>query len=641
MNAVRIGCMLSDVDYDEVQNDDDRMQDVKGLGEEFIKYFMRVTEENEQPAIGDREPEDEGRHNILYMKRPELNAEGELTEKLLMDRNDNNVCVWARYIRGVVEGYSENHNQNLVDLKLLDHKNHEIEYHGHVFRYKRLRNRMVERIERGDVIGYQYENGPGFQPGDIVEVIVGIKEKEMYEDGEYRIQDTPDGPDLVCYQPILVSRAGQESGLQDQETENQEAGLRNREIENQEAGLRNREIENHQESDYQEEGAGWDSLNGGNVEELITQLYEKTGYQLRDHKRILAGFLMALGTNQLIILHGKPGSGKSSFTEAAAKLMNAEYRRISVRPNWIDNQDLMGFYNPVEMMYYPTEFLDVLMEAGNHPSKRYIVCMDEMNLAYIEQYFSDILSAMESKERLITLYSEQEERRRKNYIDSLRFLDQYDYTPSEDEITNQNLDMEKITLMEKKNHRLSLKENAKHYPAVFVLPENIQFVGTLNMDATTKELSPKVIDRSFLIDFDGADCDIQGTPVTPDEVISWDDIDLYRLLHVKASRRSEKQLADLVKHSRNSGMINSISRNAFYDILVMSKLLPSVRLHTVYYTSEEAAPEPAMPNMDLNLRSIISEHKDTYPGTVEKLKKMYVEENSSDHTGSLNYWRNI
>ena len=38
------------------------------------------------------------------------------------------------------------------------------------------------------------------------------------------------------------------------------------------------------------------------------------------------------------------------------------------------------------------------------------------------------------------------------------------------------------------------------YPSEFVIPSNVRFIGTLNLDATTNAISPKVIDRSYAIE---------------------------------------------------------------------------------------------------------------------------------------------
>ena len=60
--------------------------------------------------------------------------------------------------------------------------------------------------------------------------------------------------------------------------------------------------------------------------------------------KVLAQFLLGLKTNQLIILHGAPGMGKTSFVSNIARALGFAYKIIPVRPNWIDNQDLTGYF---------------------------------------------------------------------------------------------------------------------------------------------------------------------------------------------------------------------------------------------------------------------------------------------------------
>ena len=124
--------------------------------------------------------------------------------------------------------------------------------------------------------------------------------------------------------------------------------------------------------------------------------------------KVLAQFLLGLNTNQLIILHGAPGMGKTSFVSNIARALGFAYKIIPVRPNWIDNQDLTGYFNPVERRYYSTPFLDALCEAKENPQKHYLICLDEMNLAHVEYYFSDVLSSMESGEG-IPLYAHKDQ----------------------------------------------------------------------------------------------------------------------------------------------------------------------------------------------------------------------------------------
>ena len=57
-----------------------------------------------------------------------------------------------------------------------------------------------------------------------------------------------------------------------------------------------------------------------------------------------------------------------------------------------------------------TPFLEALLEAQQNPEIPYFICLDEMNLARVEYYFSDFLSLLESRDEApeITLYSEDE-----------------------------------------------------------------------------------------------------------------------------------------------------------------------------------------------------------------------------------------
>jgi 5-methylcytosine-specific restriction endonuclease McrBC GTP-binding regulatory subunit McrB len=75
----------------------------------------------------------------------------------------------------------------------------------------------------------------------------------------------------------------------------------------------------------------------------------------------------------------------------------SRYAFIPVRPDWMDNKGLLGYYNLLDEKYYSTPFLRILLEAKDHPEKPYFIILDEMNLAKVEQYFSDFLSIMESR----------------------------------------------------------------------------------------------------------------------------------------------------------------------------------------------------------------------------------------------------
>ena len=143
---------------------------------------------------------------------------------------------------------------------------------------------------------------------------------------------------------------------------------------------------------------------------------------------------------------------------------------VPVRPDWVDNRGLLGYLNPITGAYSMTPFLSLLLGAreeerradkeGRDPHPFFVV-LDEMNLARVEHYFSDFLSALESDEP-IPLHDNQE---------------------IEDGAAKSGVPV----------------------PRQLWIPKNVFFTGTVNVDETTYMFSPKVLDRAFTIEFDRVD----------------------------------------------------------------------------------------------------------------------------------------
>lgn len=138
---------------------------------------------------------------------------------------------------------------------------------------------------------------------------------------------------------------------------------------------------------------------------------------------------------------------------------------IAVRSDWTDPRGLVGYFNPLTSSYVRTELIELLLRAGDDPENPYVAVLDEMNLARVEYYFSDFLSALESGE-------------------PLRLM-----APGEaDENTAASDEASEVDL-----------------PAELEIPANVSFVGTVNVDETTHPFSPKVLDRANVLEFNEVD----------------------------------------------------------------------------------------------------------------------------------------
>lgn len=331
-------------------------------------------------------------------------------------------------------------------------------------------------------------------------------------------------------------------------------------------------------------------------------------------ERVIREFLGAMFSDQIIVLSGPPGTGKSSLPPAIAKWIGAQCRMVSVQPSWTDNQDLLGFYDPTRERFAATPFLDILVEAGRHPGTIYLVCLDEMNLVRVEYYFSEILSAMETKDKTLRLYSPdayaQRERALTRQIDSLKKL------------RSVLSGREQFEVNEKRNTAIQARKALYRYPAEFKLPENIQFVGTLNMDETTRELSPKVLDRSFIIEVGRADStESEDDASTPDpqeteKALEHLQDDLIKLEHPDQGQEQDHQRQVRAALS-DRGLARSkvlLSRGLSLTDIFLGKILPAMRWSGI--DLEEIAGLPALKG---------------YHG---RLQKIY-----DDKHQELDYWR--
>ncbi|MEK4291737.1 McrB family protein [Paenibacillus sp. FSL R5-0914] len=184
-------------------------------------------------------------------------------------------------------------------------------------------------------------------------------------------------------------------------------------------------------------------------------------------KHLIENFYLSLKTKPFVILAGISGTGKTRLVKLFAEAFgatgnNGQFTLIPVRPDWSDPADLLG-YKDLSGRFKPGPLTEVLVEARKPENghKPYFICMDEMNLARVEHYFSDLLSVLETQDW-------QEGKIQTQDLISSTLLD----TP-EDQVKFGSLG----------------------------IPENVFLIGTVNMDETTHPFSKKVLDRANTLEF--------------------------------------------------------------------------------------------------------------------------------------------
>lgn len=240
------------------------------------------------------------------------------------------------------------------------------------------------------------------------------------------------------------------------------------------------------------------------------QMLESSGLVLPPCIRTsyLLALVSAFYSGSLILLNGSVGVGKTSLIEYSATLLGGKHAVIPVRPAWLDPSDLLGFFDPLSVTFRPTPFITALKDANKHPDQLYLVGLDELNLAKIENYGADLLSCLEySRQKLLS--------------DNKRGILLYSESISEDLQLELNVLKNESKLDVKQTLRLrTLETIIKDYPANFAIPENLVLIATLNADETTYDLSPKVIDRSFVITYPPANFRSDGVsnPLPPEAI---------------------------------------------------------------------------------------------------------------------------
>lgn len=248
------------------------------------------------------------------------------------------------------------------------------------------------------------------------------------------------------------------------------------------------------------------------------------------HHSIYTSYLTALRTKPFMLLAGISGTGKSRIVRKLAQatvteeLQKAEgykgtdfandrwtlhspanFELIQVKPNWHNSMDVIGYLSNIPSPHYVfTPFIEFIVKAWQHPEVPFFLCLDEMNLAPVEEYFAEFLSAIESRsfeggeymtDPIIKPFNSFGEDVAKMMVNTLF----PNFTAAD-----------KNSFLGKVVDHLETKG--------LTLPKNLIVIGTVNMDETTFSFSRKVLDRAMSVEMNEVNYDSFLTDTTDDDL---------------------------------------------------------------------------------------------------------------------------
>lgn len=204
-------------------------------------------------------------------------------------------------------------------------------------------------------------------------------------------------------------------------------------------------------------------------------------------------YITAIKSKPFLLLAGISGTGKSRIVRELARACwekgtddykaqkPKNFQMVQVKPNWHDSSDLIGYVSRVsgKAEFVAGEFLKFIAKAWEDTETPYFLCLDEMNLAPVEQYFAEYLSVIES---------------RKSHEDGIVTTDPILEKADEEWYFNLT-----ASLTSNEDIRKQFNEEG------ICIPQNLIVVGTVNMDETTFSFSRKVLDRAMTIEMNEVD----------------------------------------------------------------------------------------------------------------------------------------
>jgi len=370
---------------------------------------------------------------------------------------------------------------------------------------------------------------------------------------------------------------------------------------------------------------------------FLDKLYQNAlDKKLYYKKEDLYNLHISIKTSPLTIISGMSGTGKTKMAQLYAETLGLEleeeYVILPISPSYTEPDDLLGYLNTMNGIYTPAEtgLVDLLVEASRerNSDKIYMVIFDEMNLSQVEHWFSPFISLLELDE-----------------------------------------DERKLRLYNKNN----TCHNRSKYPASIPIGDNVIFIGTVNIDETTKDFSDRLLDRANVIipnklrftdikdqlendelkgvNGNGKNYDNinnfnewRKEPEDPINIMTKEELELLDRLHNVMNRvdaqkgvsfRIIKNIAKyLVNRPKNGDNTYLISRGDAFDIQIKQRVLTKIKGHQQQYgrligtinpdsAGDKIEESKIYEILDSDLAQAISDFERTTNELRRKAKEMY------------------
>ena len=224
-------------------------------------------------------------------------------------------------------------------------------------------------------------------------------------------------------------------------------------------------------------------------EKASFNLINSTEISVSEYRR----YITAIKSKPFLLLAGISGTGKSRIVRELARACWTEgseeykaqkpknFEMVQVKPNWHDSSELIGYVSRVSgsPVFVAGDFLKFVAKAWENLDVPCFLCLDEMNLAPVEQYFAEYLSVVESRKC------------------------QEDGTITTDPILEKSKEDWYRVLTAELTDDEDIR--TRFLNEGICIPQNLIVVGTVNMDETTFSFSRKVLDRAMTIEMNEVD----------------------------------------------------------------------------------------------------------------------------------------